>query len=105
MAHFCSNTSLPRVTDPAAGWPVDLFVPLLAGGSCAATAVALARTVVPTITKFRLTLSLLRLLQSELPANAQSHLVPDGIHFPFLFGELPIAPGPTCRRGTRHPAH
>src|SRR5437870_10804841 len=103
MAHFCSNTSLPRVTDPAAGWPVDFFVPLLAGGSCAATAVAMARPVVPTITKFRLTISLLRLLQRALPANADFDLVPNGIHFPFLFGEFPLALGPRYRRGRKHP--
>src|SRR2546429_7698881 len=97
MAHFCSNTSLPRVTDPAAGWPVDFFVPLLAGGSCAATAVAMARTVVPTITKFRLTISLLRLLQSELPANADFDLVPKASIFPFCLRSEERRVGKECR--------
>src|SRR5438067_10525781 len=97
MAHFCSNTSLPRVTDPAAGWPVDFFVPLLAGGSCAATAVAMARTVVPTITRFRLTISLLRQLQSELPVNADFDLVPKASIFPFCLANFHSRSGPAIR--------
>src|SRR5215469_8297918 len=76
MAHFCSNTSLPRVADPAEAWPVDFFAPVPAGGSCAATAVAMASTAVPTITKFRLTISLLRLRKlsfRQMPILPQTH--------------------------------
>src|SRR5258708_28452373 len=56
MAHFFSNTSLPRVAEPAAAWLAAFFELFFAGESCARSAPATAKIAIPRINTFRFTM-------------------------------------------------
>src|SRR5712692_588415 len=56
MAHFLSNTSLPRAADPAEAWLAAFFGAVFSGWSCARSAPATARIAIPSSKRLRFTM-------------------------------------------------
>src|SRR5205823_4647130 len=80
------------------------LVPDFAGGSCAATAVAIARMVVPSIAKLRFTIFSPSSPQMGLPAKAGFVLVPNASIFPICFENFHTRTGPGMNHRTNAPS-